>query len=290
MKWRKNMAGKSVIGVDLGGTNVRAGKVQDNRLVGHAETPISSNGTEDTVMQEIIGTIDRVFGEDVQGIGIGVPSVVDVKEGIVFDVANIPSWKKVHLKERLEKKFRVPVFVNNDANCFALGESYFGKARNYSNIVGLIVGTGIGAGVIIENKLYNGSNCGAGEFGHIPYKDHDFEYYCSGQMFIRDYGIDGQELFQRAGNGDAEALRIFDAFGSDLGNVIKAILYTVDPEIIVFGGSVSNAFPYFEKAMRKNLETFKYRHALERLKMERSEIKEVAVLGAAALYYDAHEG
>jgi glucokinase len=290
MKWRKNMAGKSVIGVDLGGTNVRAGKVQDNRLVGHAETPISSNGTEDTVMQEIIGTIDRVFGEDVQGIGIGVPSVVDVKEGIVFDVANIPSWKKVHLKERLEKKFRVPVFVNNDANCFALGESYFGKARDYSNIVGLIVGTGIGAGVIIENKLYNGSNCGAGEFGHIPYKDHDFEYYCSGQMFIRDYGIDGQELFQRAGNGDAEALRIFDTFGADLGNVIKAILYTVDPEIIVFGGSVSNAFPYFEKAMRKNLETFKYRHALERLKMERSEIKEVAVMGAAALYYDAHEG
>lgn len=283
------MGKQGVIGVDLGGTNVRVGKVQDNEIETLAATAISSEESEDVVMQEISDTINKVFDEDVIGIGVGVPSVVDVEKGIVYSVVNIPSWKKVYLKDRLEEKYGVPVFINNDANCFALGESYFGKAMDYKNIVGLIVGTGLGAGVIIDNRLYNGTNCGAGEFGHIPYKDHDFEYYCSGQRFTREYGIDGKVLFERAQKGDAEALRIFETFGLDLGNAIQAILYTVDPEIIVFGGSVSNAFPFFEKGMRENLKTFNYQHALERLVMERSAIKEIAILGAAALYFDARK-
>jgi len=281
------MGKQSIIGVDLGGSNVRVGKVKDNELKMHAAAAISSEEPEDVVMQEITDTIDQVFDKDVFSIGVGVPSVVDVDKGIVYSAANIPSWKKVYLKDRLEEKYGVPVFVNNDANCFALGECYFGKARDYKNIVGLIVGTGLGAGVIIDKRLYSGSNCGAGEFGHIPYKDHDFEYYCSGQRFSREYGIDGQVLFDRAQKGDAEALRIFETFGRDLGNAVLAILYSVDPEIIVFGGSVSNAFPFFEKGMRETLRAFKYRHALERLVMERSEIKEIAILGAAALYYNA---
>jgi glucokinase len=284
------MGKQGVIGVDLGGTNVRVGNVKDDELKMHAATPISSEESEDVVMKEITDTIDKVFDGDVIGIGVGVPSVVDVEKGIVYSVANIPSWKKVYLKDRLEQKYHVPVFVNNDANCFALGECYFGKARDYKNIIGLIVGTGLGAGVIIDNRLYNGTNCGAGEFGHIPYKDHDFEYYCSGQRFSREYGIDGQVLFNRAQKGDAEALRIFETFGLDLGNAIQAILYTLDPEIIVFGGSVSNAFSFFEKGMRETLKVFKYQHALERLVMVCSEIKEVAVLGAAALYFDALQG
>jgi glucokinase len=284
------MGKQGVIGVDLGGTNVRVGNVKDDELKMHAATPISSEESEDVVMKEITDTIDKVFDGDVIGIGVGVPSVVDVEKGIVYSVANIPSWKKVYLKDRLEQKYHVPVFVNNDANCFALGECYFGKARDYKNIIGLIVGTGVGAGVIIDNRLYNGTNCGAGEFGHIPYKDHDFEYYCSGQRFSREYGKDGQVLFNRAQKGDAEALRIFETFGLDLGNAIQAILYTLDPEIIVFGGSVSNAFSFFEKGMRETLKVFKYQHALERLVMVCSEIKEVAVLGAAALYFDALQG
>lgn len=283
------MGKQGVIGVDLGGTNVRVGKVQDNEIKTLAVTAISSEESEDVVMQEISDTIDKVFDSDVIGIGVGVPSVVDVEKGIVYSAANIPSWKKVFLKDRLEQKYGVPVYVNNDANCFALGESYFGKARDYKNIVSLIVGTGLGAGVIIDNRLYNGTNCGAGEFGHIPYKDHDFEYYCSGQRFTREYGIDGQVLFDRAQKGDAEALHIFETFGRELGNAIQAILYTLDPEIIVFGGSVSNAFPFFEKGMRETLKAFKYQHALERLVMERSQVKEAAVLGAAALYFDARK-
>lgn len=281
------MSEKAVIGIDLGGTNVRVGKVRDNELIDHFGRPISGQAAEDVVMGEIKEAIDRVFDTNVAGIGIGVPSVVDVDKGIVYSVANIPSWEKVYLKDKLEKVYGVPVHVNNDANCFALGESYFGKARNYRNVVGLILGTGLGTGVIINNRLYNGSNCGAGEFGHIPYKDSEFEYYCSGRRFTREYGVGGEVLYERALKGDKEALDIFEAFGLDLGNAIQAILYAVDPEIIVLGGSVSKTYPFFEKGMKETLKSFKYQHALERLVFARSEIEEIPILGAAALYFDA---
>lgn len=282
------MMEKAVIGVDLGGTNVRVGKVQDNQLIKHVSGPISSQDTEEVVIQEILNAIDWVMDEHVEGIGIGVPSVVDVEEGIVYSVENIPSWKKVHLKDRLEETYKMPVYVNNDANCFALGERYFGKARNHKNVVGLIIGTGMGAGVIVNDKLYSGTNCGAGEFGHIPYKEHDFEYYCSGPRFPRQYNIEGEILFERALNGEEEALEIFRQFGMDVGNAIKAILYSYDPEIIVFGGSVSKAYQFFELSIKEQLKTFNYQHALNRLKFERSEMEEIAIFGAAALYFDAN--
>lgn len=282
------MSGKTVIGIDMGGTNVRVGKVRGNELIDHFGRPISGRASEDVVLGEIKDAIDRVFDTNVAGIGIGVPSVVDVDKGIVYSVANIPSWKEVYLKDKLEKVYGVPVYVNNDANCFALGESYFGKARDYRNVVGLILGTGLGAGVIINNRLYSGSNCGAGEFGHIPYKDGEFEYYCSGQRFPREYGVSGEEFYERALKGDKEALAIFEAFGRDVGNAVQAILYAVDPEIIVFGGSVSKTYPFFEKGMKETLKSFKYQHALERLVLARSEMKEIPILGAAALYFDAH--
>lgn len=281
------MPEKTVIGIDLGGSNVRVGKVRDNELIDHFGWPISGRAPEDVVLGEIRDAIDRVFDKDAAGIGIGVPSVVDVDKGIVYSVANIPSWKEVHLKDKLEKIYGVPVHVNNDANCFALGESYFGKARNYRNVVGLIVGTGLGSGVIINNRLYNGTNCGAGEFGHIPYKEFDFEYYCSGRRFPREHGVSGEVLYERALNGDKEALGYFEAFGLDLGNAVQAILYAVDPEIIVFGGSVSKAYPFFEKGMKETLKSFKYRHALKRLVLARSETAEIPILGAAALHFDS---
>ena len=129
-----------------------------------------------------MSTIEEVFDSAVSGIGVGVPSIVDVEKGIVYDVQNIPSWKEVHLKQLLEERFQVPVFINNDANCFAIGEKHFGKGKDHENMIGLIVGTGMAGGIIIKNQLYNGYNCGSGEFGMIPYLEHNYEYYSSANM------------------------------------------------------------------------------------------------------------
>jgi len=284
------MSGMAIIGVDLGGTKIGIGRVENGRIVQHVSSVVSPQGSEEEVIEEVGGAIARVIDPGVAGIGVGVPSVVDVEKGIVYDVQNIPSWKEVPLKEILEKRFGRPVYVNNDANCFAVGEKHFGRGRKFSHLVGLIIGTGLGAGIILNSRLYSGPNCGAGEFGMIPYKDSILEHYCSGQYFTRAQGIRGEDFFARASRGDREALAIFERFGCYLGDALMIIMLAVDPEAIILGGSVSRAFSFFEKAMGEAMRSFPYRKTLERIVIETSDQPEIAILGAAALYYDARQG
>jgi len=276
-----------VVGVDLGGTNVRAGRVEAGRLAEVRSVAVRSGGTEREVLEDLFTALDAVVRKDTAGIGAGVPSVIDLKSGVVYDVQNIPSWRKVPLKAYLEERYHLPAAVNNDANCFAAGEKYFGKAKPFDHAVGLILGTGLGAGVIANGKLYSGTNCGAGEFGMLPYLDRNFEAYASGQFFERVHGVSGRELSGRAARGDSRALKIFAEFGRHVGEVIKAICYAVDPEAIILGGSVSQAFPFFRDAMWETFRTFVYSITKERLAIEVSETENIAILGAAALTYDA---
>lgn len=284
------MNGTIVVGVDLGGTNVRAGRVEGGRLAAVHSVPVRSGGSADEVLEDLRNAVDAVMRGGVAGLGVGVPSVIDLKDGVVYDVQNIPSWKRVPLKALLEERYGLPVYVNNDANCFAAGEKHFGKARPFDNAVGLIVGTGLGAGVIANGRLYSGANCGAGEFGMLPYRDGNFEAYCSGQFFRNVHGTTGREAFERAGRGEPEALAIFEEFGGHLGEAIKAVCYAVDPEIIVLGGSVSKAYRFFREAMWSAFGSYAYSLARERLRIEISETENVAILGAAALYFDARRG
>ena len=284
------MSAPVVVGVDLGGTNVRAGLVVEGRLAGVRSVPVRGRGTEAEVLEDLFSAIDPVMRPDVAGIGAGVPSIIDLKAGVVYDVQNIPSWTKVPLKALLEERYRLPVYVNNDANCFAAGEKHFGKLGPYDSAVGLIVGTGLGAGIIANGRLYSGVNCGAGEFGMLPYLGHNFEAYASGQFFRRVHGTSGRETAERAGRGDGKALEIFAAFGRHLGEAVKAICYAVDPEIILLGGSVSKSYRFFKAALWETFQSYAYSLAKERLKIEVSETENIAILGAAALYFDAARG
>jgi len=276
----------AIIGVDLGGTNVRAGRVEGNRIGAKASRPISSRAAADVIVGEIFGAIGDVLDPGVSAIGIGVPSIVDVERGIVFSVENIPSWREVPLKDLLEKRFGVPAYVNNDANCFALGEFHFGKGRGTRHMVGLIIGTGIGAGVIANGRLYAGANCGAGEIGAIPYKNRTIEYYASGSAFEHIHRLSGSDLFLRASRGEARALEVFAGHGHEVGHAVMTTLYAFDPEMIVLGGSVSRAFAFFEKTMYETLASFAYPSALKRLMIAVSEEPEIAILGAAGLVLD----
>jgi glucokinase len=274
-----------VIGVDLGGTNVRAGLVQNGKIIALEARPHSPKASAETIIDQICQTIAKVLRPDVSGIGVGVPTVVN--KGIVYSPNNIPSWKVVPLQKILERRFHIPVVLNNDAKCFALGELHFGAGRGYKNLVGLIVGTGLGAGVVINGKLYSGSNSGAGEIGSIAYKGKDFEHYCSGRFFRREFGLDGATLYARAKNGDLEAQAMFAAFGDHFASVIMALLYAYDPEIIVLGGSVIKAYPYYEKRVREKLKTFHFQNAVKRLKIARNKKENIAVIAAASLCLDS---
>lgn len=270
------------IAVDLGGTNVRAGLVDGDRIVRLLSEPCLAKGSEEDVLRQIFSMISSLMGADVEGIGVGVPSVVDVEKGIVYDVIGIPSWKEVHLKELLEARFGLPAYVNNDCNCFALGVSRYGEAKGYREAVGVTLGTGVGSSLVINGSLYCGHNTGAGEIGNIPYLDRDYEYYCSSRFFAGK-GTSGRKAELDALAGNEVALGLMDEFGMHVGRLVKVIIYAFDPHIIVFGGSIAKAFNLFRASLYNELETFPYRKSLERLQICRSMTPDIGILGASSL-------
>jgi glucokinase len=281
------MEKEPIIGVDLGGTKVSAGRVENGRVCDQAKAPIDPRASEQDVLETVDRTIRRVFTPEAAGLGVGVPSVVDVERGVVHDVQNIPSWREVPLGRILAERFQKPVYVNNDANCFAAGEKHFGRGKPYRDFAGVTIGTGLGTGLIIGGRLYSGANCGAGEFGMVPYKDSVLEHYASGQFFERRHGLRGEEAQARAERGDPAAVRMFDEFGAHLGDALIIIMLAVDPQAVILGGSVARAFSLFEGPMRRRLESFPYHKSVERIVIETSAEPQIAILGAAALFLDA---
>ena len=272
-----------VLGIDLGGTNVRAGAVAGGALLRRAARSIDANGDEEAVLGQVCAVVDQVFGDDVAAIGCGVPSVVDLATGVVHRVENIPSWRRVPLKDALERRYQRPATINNDANCFVLGELRFGQARGHRDVVGLTLGTGLGAGVVCDGRLVVGANCGLGEIGSLPYRDGTLEQYAAGGFFPRRAGASGDAVFARARDGDEEAQRVFREYGHELGFAVLLVLYAYDPELVILGGSIARASPFFAAGLHERLEAFEYRHALARLSIVASELEDAAVLGAAAL-------
>lgn len=271
------------IGIDMGGTNIRVGVVDGDKIIRKVERPTLADRSEKEILDDLITAIRETISPEVKSIGIGVPSVVDIEKGIVYNVANIASWKEVHLKDILQKEFNLPVAINNDANCFALGESTHGKGKNYKDIVGMAIGTGVGAGLIFDGKLYSGRNTGAGEIGDLPYLDKVFEYYCSGQFFLQVHKVKGSDIAKRAAEGDRYALDLYKEFGKHLGNLVKAILLAYDPEVIIIGGSISKSFDLYKEEMYNQIKTFQYSATADRLEILISTREDIGILGAAEL-------
>ncbi len=277
------MSKQKIIGIDMGATKVHVGVVEDGRIVRESRFPTSANAPKEQIVGEIINGIEQLFDSGVEGIGVGVPSLVDEEKGIVYDVQNVPSWDKVHLKERLEDYFKRPVFISNDANIFALGEKTFGEGKGYRNVVGITLGTGLGTGVVLNNKLYGGMLSCAGELGSIPYLDFTVEDYCSGKFFLNKTGTEGEKIHALAKEGDAMALEVYRQYGEHLGSLVKMVLFTYSPEIIIFGGSIIKSFSFFQDSMHSCIQGFPYKIVLERLKIKLSTTAGIAILGAAAL-------
>lgn len=278
------MKNETVLGIDMGGTNIRAGLVNGGSLSSVISQRVNAKGTAEEILHDLFNFIDRLINNEVKTIGIGVPGLTI--EGIAYNVFNIPSWKEVALQQLLEQRYNLPVLINNDANCFALGEFYFGKGQGYDSMIGLTVGTGLGSGIIISKKLYTGKNGGAGEFGMIDYLDKCYEYYASGQFFQNVYGTDGEIVFKKALEGKPDALKMYSELGKHPGNAVKMILYAFDINLIILGGSVSQAYPFFSKTMWQQIQSFEFKRTQASLRIEVSELDNSAVLGAAALHYD----
>lgn len=278
-----------VLGVDIGGTNINSGIVKGGAITDQSFVAVNAKDSETQTLELLFNCIDGLITNNTKAIGIGVPAIVDTSRGIVYDVQNIPSWKEVHLITILEDRYNIPVYINNDANCFAMGEKLYGKGKDCQNFVGLSIGTGLGMGIIINNEIYNGVLSGAGEIGMVGYKEGILEEYTSSFFFANNYGLSAKQIHDMAKQGSDEALTAFSEFGTHLGEAINTVLYLFAPEAIILGGSIRKAYPFFKESLNKKIDSFAYPAQLKNLKIEVSELAESAILGAASLCFQKLE-
>lgn len=276
---------KHVIGIDLGGTTIKGGLIEGQNIIKEevADTRASEGG--DVTLNALKEVIRKLKTDETRAIGIGVPSVVDRTKGIVYHVQNIKDWDEVHLKQLLEEEFNLPVFIDNDANCFAKGERIYGLGQEFENFVGITLGTGVGGGIIQKGNLLSDANCGSGEFGEMPYLDGILEQQCGSFFFINNYNTTGFEIAQLAEQGDKKALEIMREYGKHIAVLVKMIVLTVDPQAIIFGGAIANSLPLFEESMYGHLVDFPFPNSIKKLKILKSELNNPGILGAAALCY-----
>ncbi len=274
-----------ILGIDLGGTNLCLGLVDNSEVIKMTSVPsFDRSFTLEQTLDYLAEQISSVFVAGIEKIGIGVPSVVDVNKGIVYDAANIPSWKEVHLKEFLEDRFGVPVFVNNDANCYAMGAyGLYPADAKPESLVTVTLGTGMGIGIVDHGRLICGVNCGAGELGYLDYNGGCLEEFCSKQFFAK-YNVDSYELSKAVAAGDAEAKSIFDEFGRHLGYAITLLMYAYDPSHVVLGGGIANALPLFRDSMMETIrKKFPFSANVDKLHVDVQTSGETPIIGASLL-------
>jgi len=292
------MEKKVVVGIDFGGTKLKFGLVlDDGKILGETLTlPTQSDRRGDEIVGTIIEGIERVVQDSnlstqqLKGIGIGSPGPLDLKKGMILEAPNLPTLHRFPLKQTLESYFNLPVAINNDANCFVLGEACFGSARHASIVCGATLGTGFGCGIVIDRKIFEGSTGTAAEVWRSPYADHNFEEYGSARAITRiyqqitDQEWEAREIFAFAQENDQDAIAAWSEYGVHLGKILAIITNLLDPDIIVIGGSVSHAWQFFFNSMIENLHDNINQAPREHLQIVRAALGDNAgLLGAAAL-------
>ncbi|SEA50029.1 ROK family protein [Proteiniphilum acetatigenes] len=274
---------ENILGIDIGGTSIVGGRIEGDIIVEQITVDTCAQEGGDKTLNILKELIRQLKTTDTRAIGIGVPSVVDREKGIVYNVQNIKNWDEVHLKSLLEAEFELPVHIDNDANCFAYGEKIYGKGKEFQNFVGITLGTGVGGGIIQDNHLLFDSNCGSGEFGEIPYLDSILEEYCGSRFFTRTAGRSGYEIALKAREGDRDSIAIYSQYGKHISMLVKVILLILDPQAIIFGGSISKSFDLFKDSMYENLKDFPYPKSVAKIQILTSDLHNIGILGAGAL-------
>jgi glucokinase len=240
-----------VLGIDVGGTKVEIASVVDGRALEPMQIPTPLSSTE-----ALIGGLEVLAREVIErdgppeAIGVGVPSQIDFATGTVIASVNIP-LEGVPLRDELQQRFGLPVFVDNDANVAALAEAQWIEGGPAKHLLMLTLGTGVGGGVIIDGKVFRGATGLGAELGHMVVEADGLpcpgrtcpnrgclEAYCSGSALERAAGMSGREVEARARAGDPVAQRHLDDLGRWLGVGISSYVNIFEPQYIVIGGGL----------------------------------------------------
>ena len=245
------------VGLDIGGTKcaISTGECADDsiKILSREEFPTAGLSWEQ-VLEEFAQRIDEKFGGDGQmlaSIGISCGGPLDSQRGVILSPPNLPGWDNVPIVKFFADRFHVPVHVQNDANACALAEYRFGAGRGTRNMVFMTFGTGLGAGIVIDGKLYSGTNDNAGEIGHIRLapagpvgynKEGSAEGFCSGAGIARlakiRKGLDltTKEIFARVRAGDPDCTEVFRESAEKLATILAFTIDILNPEVITLGG------------------------------------------------------
>jgi glucokinase len=274
---------KLYIGVDIGGTSIVAARFSASELIESAEVPTGSDRPATEIMESLFEAIEKVLTDEVVGIGIGMPGFMNADTGEILQINNIKSFNGFFIKPAVEKRFSLPTFQSNDANCFALGETYYGAGKKYKNLVGITLGTGLGGGIILDRKIHTGLMGGAGELGCVPFHGGMVEDICSAALFKNKYQTTGKVLYKKAKEGDQDSLAIFEELAQNIGELIRGVMYILAPEAFVIGGSVANSWDLLEKPLRKDLDKFLVPMISNKTDLVKAELDNAGLYGAAAL-------
>jgi len=289
---------KVIIGLDLGGTKIAAAAANEKgQILSEIIVPTEAQKGKDRVihnMARAIETLARSLKAKISCIGVGVPGPISYQTGVVINPPNLPGWKKVNLKAILTRRFRVPIHIDNDANCAALGEALFGAGKRASDFLYITVSTGIGGGIIINRQIYRGKDGSAGEFGHMIIDPRGYKCGCgnrgcfeamaSGTSVRTRSGEDAMAIHIKAQQGDKKALKVIKETAHYLGLGIANLVNIFNPELVVVGGGLSNLGEMLLKPTRKEFKKYALPLPARSVKIVRAKLRDRSgLMGAIAL-------
>lgn len=316
--------GRIALGADLGGTNLRVALVDESgSVLERHRTLTPQNGGATAIVNAIADAAGKCLranatGRPVDGFTIAVPAVLDVSEGLIVESPNLPVLNGLSITKELEKLLGVRVLLENDANAATIGENWLGASQGYSSSIGITLGTGVGGGIIIDDKPLRGKDGTAGEVGHICIEPlgHPcgcgsvgcLEQYASATAIVRmakewahdypDSSFDERDdlspdgIYEAGKNGDRLGIAVFQRMGFCLGIAISGLINLLNPEIIVIGGGAAAGWDLFIDRLRKTVAERAFQRPSERVKIVRATLGDDAgILGAASLVFgSSHRG
>lgn len=300
-------------GVDVGGTTVKIGLFSgDGKLEEKYEIATDKSDQGAHIIEHIAAKLDEIIAEksygilDCMGVGIGLPGPVN--RGMILGCVNL-GWGIFSIVEEFSKAFHnVPVYAGNDANIAALGEYVAGAGKGMKNMMMVTLGTGVGGGIIIDGRILEGANGGAGEIGHIPVNPQEqdtcgcgkkgcLEQYASATGIVRiaeklrkengntalPAGCTAKQVFDYAKEGDELAMQAVEELGRYLGLALASCACVLNPEGIVIGGGVSRAGKILLDVTEKNFQTYVFKPC-RNVKFSLAELgNDAGIYGAAAM-------
>ncbi|GAA5482308.1 ROK family protein [Haloferula sargassicola] len=303
------------IGIDFGGTSVKFGVIRGAEVIDQAP-PIATQDFDGPapLLDAMVRYIEdlRARHAGIAAVGVGMPGFVDFEQGVVRNLTNVAGWQEFPLKARLSERTGLPVVVDNDANCMAYAEWKLGAGRGLQHLIAITLGTGVGGGLVVNNRMVRGARFGAGEVGQMSldwkglrgtYGNFGaLEEYIGNQQITQAateaYHAAGTHrspddltpaaLSRAAHQGDATALAIWKTVAEQLANVLMDCCWLLNPEALIIGGGVAKAGPLLFDPLRESLHaqlSAPFKEALQLLPAHFG--NEAGMIGAAAQALEA---